>query len=412
MGTIRQRSSPEKLAPDWNVLGSRVTSDPDQVVLPVNGNGNDEPPNVVRKSLMFSPGLEGLRGFALIIVMVIHTGLFIVTEWGSWLVPGGAIVMSLFFTMSGFLITALLLMEYDRRGGINIPRFLWKRGRRILPPILLMLAAHWLFVLFYNRPVGLEWRQDIWVVTLLLNNKYAIHGQDPFIGADIKVLWSVAVEGQFYVFWPFLFIALKKFARSTKRITVCLIALIALFTAIRTIEYHHWRIWSAVYYRTEARLDAFFIGALFAFLWYNDLLPMKVIRRFAWIAWAVFIPSLWILRLGDGFFYSWGMLVYNLLAAVIVVSCMDQEFTPTRLLATRFMRFAGRVSYTFYVVHFQIFFWVVLERGYLPPIQRVALAWGGALILGLLCYWIAERPFLSRPPVSVNEPTPLEAAAD
>jgi peptidoglycan/LPS O-acetylase OafA/YrhL len=320
--------------------------------------------------------------------------------------------MSIFFTLSGFLITALLLMEYEKHGRVDIGKFIRKRARRLFPPLLFMLAAHWLLILYYHRPIGLEWRQDLWALTMMINYKFSVHGNDPLLGADIKILWSLAIGGQFYLFWPFMFIGLQRYARSFKRIAMWLIGLILLSTAIRSYEYHIWGEWSAVYYRTEGRLDAFFIGALVAYMWYHGHLPMRRIKQMAWVAWAIFIPSLWIVRLSDGYMYSWGSLLFNLCSAVMVAACLDSGFVITKVLAARPLRLTGRVSYSFYIIHIQVFFWVVLERGYLSPLQRVGLAWGVTLVVGTICYWVAERPFLRRPSLDVSTPTPLQVASD
>ena len=387
-----------------------MTVEPGAVALPPSADVDAAPLGEVRKKLMFLPGLEGLHGVALIIELFAHTGIFLVQGAEYWLFPGGLIAMSLFFSLSGFLITALLLIEYDKHGHIDIPRFFRKRARRLFPPMLLMLALHWLLVLYYHRPTGLEWRQDVWAVTMAINYKYSVHGNDPLMGIDVKILWSLAIEGQFYLFWPFLFIALKKYAKSLKRVALSLVALIMLFTVVRASEYHIWGDWKAVYFRTEGRLDAFFIGALLAFLWYYDVLPMKRIKQGVWVAWAVFIAGLWFVRFGDAYIYSWGLLMFNVCAAFIIAACFDNNFVISRFLSTRPLRLTGRVSYSFYVIHIQVFFWVALQRSYLSGVQRVALAWAGTLVFGTICYLIAERPLLGRPPLRIKKPTPLTAA--
>lgn len=370
---------------------AEFADDADAASVSTGGATMDTP----RTRLPYLPAFEGIRGFAIIAVMVVHSGIYVVPESASYLMPGALIVMPLFFGLSGFLITVLLLIEFGKHGRIDIGKFLKNRARRLYPPLVLMLAAHGILVWYYRRPLGLELQQDLWILLQGLNYKYSIHGQDPVLGWDVKILWSLAVEAQFYIIWPLLLAFLLNRLRTLKRIAVTLVVLALASTIIRSLEYHWWQDWEAVYYRTEGRFDAFFLGGGLAFLWMHRRLPMALIRRVSWLCWAIFLVGFWAISVRDGFMYSWGFLLFTVASMFMIAACLDNGFTISRWLSWRPIRLAGRVSYSFYIVHMQVFFWVALERAYLSAVQKVALSWTVTLVLGSAVFWFAERPFLS-----------------
>jgi peptidoglycan/LPS O-acetylase OafA/YrhL len=352
-------------------------------------------PGGVRRRLSYLPGLEGIRGFALVAELTAHLGLFVVTAAYRLLMPGALTVMSIFFVLSGFFITVMLLQDHDRFGRIRFWRFWRGRGRRLYPPLLLVLAAHWLIVLHYQRSIGLEWRDDLWALTNTMDYRYAVTGEPALDRAELVILWSIAVEVQFYLLWPFVVAGLVKYAKSLRKI-VWTLAIIALgSTIVRTVEYRAWGDWLAVYFRFEGRIDAFAIGSILAFLWYRRKLPLATLRRLAWPCLLVFVASFWLVTLQTKSLYTWGFLAFNLAAFVLVGACLDRSFAITRFFANRFLTLAGRVAYSFYIIHIQVYMWVVLERRYLPMWQQVALALGGTLVFGTLGYLVAERPFVS-----------------
>lgn len=350
----------------------------------------------VRRKLRYMPGLEGLRGFAIIVELIAHLGLFVMSWSHPYLMPGGLTIMSVFFVLSGFFITVLLLQDHDRHGAIDFRRFWWGRARRLFPPLFLVLIAHWLVALYYRRPLGPEWRDNLWALSNTMNYRYAVTGDTALDRAEFVIMWSLSLEVQFYLIWPVLIALLLRFARSLEKIIGVFLVIAAASTAVRTAQFLAWDDWLAVYFRFEGRLDAFCIGGILAFLWYHEKLPVRLIRRLAWPAWILTIISFWVLRIWTGWTYTWGLVLFNVAAFLIVASAADDEFAISRWLSGRFMRLAGRVSYSFYLIHIQVYMWVVFERRYLPMWQQVTLALGGTLVFGTIGYLVAERPFISQ----------------
>ncbi len=349
------------------------------------------------RRLPFYPALEGMRGVAMIVVLIAHVGLVLVYPYRQWFFPGGAVWLSVFFVLSGFLITALLLVDHERYGRIRYRQFWRGRARRLYPPLLLVLGVHFLLVLSYGRAIGPELRQDVWALTNTINYRYSVTGVGTIANDDIMVLWSVAVEVQFYLVWPLVMGFILRSFKSIYRILAVLVFFALAGTVVRALEYRAWGDWVAVYFRFEGRLDAFALGAVLGFLWYHRRVPVAWFTRLAWPGWALLIVALWATREDNGFLYSWGFLAFNLIAMVLIGACLDERFHISRFLSTRFLRMTGRVSYSFYITHVLVYFFVMIKLGDLGAPIRIALALCGTVVLGAAVYLIGERPFLSRP---------------
>ncbi len=148
------------------------------------------------------PGLDGLRALAVVAVLLYHAGL-------PW-IPGGFLGVEVFFVLSGYLITALLLAEWRARGYVSLRAFWLRRARRLLPALYLLIFATLAFAVFFlpGEVVGL--RADALAAFGYVTNWYLVLGQESYFEAVgrpslLKHLWSLAVEEQFYLFWPLVF---------------------------------------------------------------------------------------------------------------------------------------------------------------------------------------------------------------
>ena len=152
----------------------------------------------------YQPGLDGLCAFAVIAVLLYHAEL-------RWF-PGGFLGVEIFFVISGYLITTLLLAEWRQQGRIDLRAFWLRRACRLFPALYLVLAATLAFaVLFLPEEVaGLRW--DALAAVGYVTNWYLVLGQESYfetVGRPslLQHLWSLAIEEQFYVLWPLLFAA-------------------------------------------------------------------------------------------------------------------------------------------------------------------------------------------------------------
>src|SRR5215204_2185530 len=149
--------------------------------------------------LSYSPGLDGLRAIAVVAVLLYHADL-------SW-IPGGFLGVEVFFVISGYLITALLLAEWHQKGTINLKDFWLRRARRLLPAlyVLLVVTLTYAVVFLPGEVAGL--RAEVIAAVGYVTNWYLIFGQQSYfesVGRPsvLQHLWSLAVEEQFYLIWP------------------------------------------------------------------------------------------------------------------------------------------------------------------------------------------------------------------
>ena len=153
------------------------------------------------------PGLDGLRGIAVLAVVIYHADI-------SALV-GGFLGVDVFFVLSGFLITNLLLAELSQTNTINRKNFYLKRIRRLLPALILVLIASVLVSGLVVTDAAYQVRRDLpWAITFALNWSYIFFEESYFVNISrpplLQHLWSLSIEEQFYVIWPLLIIGLYK----------------------------------------------------------------------------------------------------------------------------------------------------------------------------------------------------------
>src|ERR687890_1619229 len=149
--------------------------------------------------LPYSPGLDGLRALAVIAVLLYHAGL-------SW-IPGGFLGVEVFFVISGYLITALLLTEWRRLGCVDVKAFWLGRARRLLPALYLVLVVTLTYAVVFLPGEVAGLRGDVLAAMGYVTNWYLVWGHESYFEAVgrpslLKHLWSLAVEEQFYLVWP------------------------------------------------------------------------------------------------------------------------------------------------------------------------------------------------------------------
>ena len=158
-------------------------------------------PEPVKRNQRYMPGLDGLRAIAVISVILFHLGF----DWA----PGGMLGVGVFFTLSGYLITDILLAQLNARGRINLGAFWLARARRLLPALFVMLAivVAWVTVLGPAQPD--QFRQGVVSAIFYVNNWQQIFAEVSYFArfeaeGPLDHLWSLSVVVQFYIVWPFL----------------------------------------------------------------------------------------------------------------------------------------------------------------------------------------------------------------
>src|SRR5215211_896558 len=217
--------------------------------------------------LPYRPGLDGLRALAVIAVLLYHADL-------TW-IPGGFLGVEVFFVISGYLITALLLAEWRQRGRIDLKTFWLRRARRLLPALYVLLVVSLAFAVVFLPGEVAGLRGDVIAAFGYVTNWYLIFGQESYFEAVgrpslLQHLWSLAVEEQFYLIWPpILALGLCIGATRLRRrrmLGVAIFGAVASAMAMALL-YTPGADPSRIYYGTDTRATGLLCGAALAFLW-------------------------------------------------------------------------------------------------------------------------------------------------
>jgi len=353
-------------------------------------------PPTIGTQLPYRPGLDGLRALAVAGVVLYHAGV-------SWM-PGGFLGVDVFFVLSGYLITSLLLAERHRKGRVGFKAFWMRRARRLLPAVLLVVFVCLLAASTIARDDLARTRGDALASLVYLTNWHLIAASHSYFNAFgrpslLQHLWSLAVEEQFYLFWPLLLMgSLKLLGR---RYTVVLTVLLALAsTALMWGLYDPNQDPSRVYYGTDTRAATLLVGALLAFAWPLGGFRDEVSRRAARVLDGVgCVALLAVLALFvrvqdyDPWLYRGGFLLVALCTAVLIAVVVHPASFLGRALGTRMLRWIGVRSYGIYLWHWPVMMLSrpgidVPWRGTFVVLAQIAVTVG----LAALSYRYVEMP--------------------
>ena len=347
--------------------------------------------------LSYEPGLDGLRALAVLAVCLFHARF----GWAG----GGFLGVSLFFTLSGFLITSLLLREQSR-GAIDLRAFWRRRFRRLLPASVLTLG---LVVLMgwagaFDTEQLRSLRGDVPAALFWVVNWQFIAGGDSYGAAQaspspIEHFWSLSVEEQFYFVFPLLVVGVLAYAGRSRRLLPLVLAgggfVSALWCGLLAAGVAGGDI-DRAYFGTDTRLFELIAGALLACALANG----TRLRGVAWrasalvggLVAAVVTTTLWRgATVRSVWLYPWGLLLTAACSATLITAAMQPG--PLRsALSLKSLRFIGRISYGVYLLHWPIFRWLTPARvGWGPwgtfALQMV-LTVGGAAAM----YHLVEEP--------------------
>lgn len=332
------------------------------------------------------PSLDGIRGMAALIVFVSHAGL-------REIVPGGFGV-TVFFFLSGFLITTLLRIEFERTRTVSFRRFYLRRIYRILPPMYIVLVS----VMLLGLVGWLPHRMSVEAVLAQfahLTNYYYVFGDRSGFVPSTSVMWSLAVEEHFYLLFPLAILFLfRRF--DLRRIAAILLAVCALVLA--------WRFYVMLaldwgqpytYHATDTRLDSLLYGCILA-VWCNPVLDEARIRLQPRTAMALLAVAgavlLFCFLYRDPLFRE--TLRYSLqgMALFVVFLCAVRyhDWLVFTWLDTRPMRALGLISYTFYLAHLPCFAFIDAHTT-LSGLPRAVVGFAATLAVSAAMYLLVER---------------------
>jgi len=332
----------------------------------------------------YVPVIDGLRAVSIAFVLLSHYSMF--DQTASWLYSFGTSLgelgVSIFFVISGYLITGLLLREEDCNGRIDLPRFYGRRFLRIFPAAYTFI----LVILILSVAGIITVAPHTYLASLLYIRNFVGNGH------ETAHLWSLAVEEQFYLLWPTALV----FLRPSKRLRIASLA-VCLILAWRTflVLGSHLR-YGAVYERTDVRLDTILVGCILALLVRNKCFAKwnQYILSNAAVGWAGCLTVALAFWAGNRWpvFASveWSIIPVGIGLAINCV-LQSKDTWVTQLLRLKPVIFLGKLSYSLYLWQ-QLFLGPV--AGKMAPLRSFPLNLAFAFTLALASYYIVEKPAL------------------
>jgi peptidoglycan/LPS O-acetylase OafA/YrhL len=341
------------------------------------------------RTLGHVPALDGLRGIAIVLVLGSHA---------HRLIPGGAYGVDLFFVLSGFLITSLLVGEWGSTGGISLRAFYRRRILRLLPALVFMLGV-WtvLAAIFRTERLRAFLLGDAMGLAYVTN---IVFGMSRLPEHELGHLWSLALEEQFYLLWPPLLLLALRRRVAPRVLFVCLLALAA------TVVFHRLELASQgatsdrLLYMPDTRADSIIVGCAAGIAFSGSLL-----RTFpTWSASALLLAGLWIV-MDDGGSWRISSAVFPFVcASLLLASVLYRQWWFARALGVAPLRYLGRISYGLYLWHWPLIGVLGWQLG--VPI---------AVAVAALSFRYIETPFLRRkrrrPRVELERVKPVVTAS-
>jgi len=341
------------------------------------------------KRLGYVPGLDGIRGVAILLVIGCHV-------YG---ILGGFIGVETFFVLSGFLITRLLLDEHEEAGEIGLRAFYVRRVRRLFPAFAAMIAG-WLFF----AAVGLTpWSFTHEILATLIAGTYIANLANGLLlyhlADGLRHLWSLALEEQFYLVWPAVLIFMLRRRTPAAAAWVALTALFAV-TAARTLVNATTTLPTVVMYELPVFASGgILIGCLLAFgihrltRWPQFIGDAGTFALALLIGVTLFGPSS-----SARVYYSWLLPVVDVASAILVAAVVVAPGSMIGLaMSARWLRWLGRISYSLYLIHMPMN--VIFGHNHGPfhlSIVNRSAALAASIVLAELSYRHVERPFRRR----------------
>ena len=354
--------------------------------------------NLRTESNRYMPGLDGMRALAVLAVVAYHFNL----PWAS----GGLLGVCMFFVLSGYLITDLLDAQWNRFGRINLKNFWQRRIRRLLPALLVMLAGVVLWTAIVDPLKLSSLKEDVLAAMFYASNWWLIFHHVSYFASfgppsPLNHLWSLAVEEQFYLFWPLLLWLGLRYLPSRKRLVGLILAGAMISALAMAVIYQPGTDPSRVYYGTDTRAFALLIGAALALMMPSRKLSDIITRRtrnFLDIAGGaallIVLLMIWQTNQYETFLYRGGLFIFSLASAVLVAVLAHPASRFGRLFGWKPLRWLGVRSYSLYLWHYPV---IVLTSPAVNTngvnVLRILGQLGASIALAALSYRYIEEPF-------------------
>lgn len=351
----------------------------------------------LKANSIYFPGFNGIRAWAAFLVVFVHFNqfafLFGISGFRDHTELAG-LAVTVFFVLSGFLITYLLLIEYSKHGTVKLNHFYIRRILRIWPVYYMVILVSICLYFLVDAPDAYNFSFKTLVLYLFFLPNYAYAAN--LILIPITPLWSVGVEEQFYLLWPWLFRNKKSMNDILKYLILFLLFYLILKLVFRYFENGLW--YSLI---ISTRLDCMAIGGIAAWCIINNVEIFKraIFSKFSQIAallffiWSILFEPIYISGVVNHMFYS--------LFAVILISNVGVNKYSLLKLENKFYNYCGKISYGFYCYHMLVIMvlsrfcdrWFISNTFYNKSLIFLAIL-GLNLILSSFSYYFFESQFI------------------
>jgi peptidoglycan/LPS O-acetylase OafA/YrhL/lysophospholipase L1-like esterase len=359
-------------------------------------------PRPVDSGQRYMPGLDGLRAIAVLAVIAYH-------EQFGW-APGGLLGVGVFFTLSGFLITSILVSQWSAIGKLKLGDFWLHRARRLLPALFVMLAVVTAWVTVADRARLASLRGSVGAAAAYFSNWYIIAQNQSYFArfappAPLDHLWSLAVEEQFYLLWPLLLIGGLLLLRRRHAATAWLMlptGIAAAGSAVAmTLLYQPGMDPTRVYEGTDTRAFGLLIGAMLALAWPSGSKRGEHSAQRRWPGYALDTVGLaglagigvMIWKVGEysAFAYHGGLVLLSFATVAVVAATAYPASIVGAALGWRPLRWIGVRSYGIYLWHYPVIV-MTTPAGAKPSLPTAGLQIAASILLAALSWQLIEEP--------------------
>lgn len=351
------------------------------------------------KKRRYITGLDGIRAIAVIMVLAYHLKLA--------LFKSGFLGVTVFFVLSGYLITGILISEVEEEGTIDLKNFWLRRIRRLVPAVMSMAVVIIFVSAVVNRVIFTKGCKDFLASVLGFNNWWQIFNKVSYFEAagvpsPFTHCWSLAIETQFYLIYPLILLGIYKLAKSRGEgranrglLFAGVTLLLALISVILMIVlFDPQQDASRVYYGTDTRAFSLLFGALLAILWDYRMVPRRLSASVNMVLGSVSFAVLLVMTIAingsSNFWYRGGQFVGTILTVLVIYIVLGRKTWLSRFLSNPVLKWIGDRSYSIYLWHYPII--LLISKGIKASWWITLIELVLSVVLAELSYRFIETP--------------------